>query len=424
MDKKRLVITIRNPYIFREYCESLLNDLEHDFAILILVNNWKVPDSLRILLDKFSSRGNIQHRFVPISRSRLGRMRNPFKVLQIDENQSYDLQLADFFSFSWSKWASANLLIPGAKKISFYGAATMLAGLNASKEETFFAYQSLNEKIRHFLFLVRTRGVTSAGVIMTKSILTVSQSKINGIFRKPVFEFLDLTCSSYHWTEHSFDGYDEALFTQPEEALLFKSINHGINANVVLMPGFQSVEFCPTSNDAQNNRLLLLMSFDDLVDLGEYNSIRYAKYISTFCQEMKIGQISVRTHIGIGSLNKKQLIRILNKTGIPFSFISSDLPLRDFISQHVGAIGSPSSSLGFLRDIGKGGYVYCIDDETFASHPRVARLADVLFRKDRIGLVTKDGELIRPSENSSFQSSFPRLSEHLVAIVNSNMFLQ
>ena len=418
MDKKKLVITIRNPYIFREYCEFLLNELDSNFSILILVNDWKVPDSLRTLLDEFSFHGNIQHRYVPISRSRLGRMKNPFKVLRLNEHDRYDLQLADFFNFSWSKWATTNLLKPGAKKLSFYGAATMLAGLNTSKEKQILLHRDFKAKIRHITFLIKTRGITSAGVITSIAVLDVSRSMINRFFRKPVFDVLDPTCSSFHWTEHSFDGYDEALFTQPEEVQLFTSINHGIKANTVLMPGFQTVEFCPTSIFTQNNRLLLLMSFDDSVDLGKLNSARYAKYISDFCQEMQIGHISVRTHIGIGSLNKRELKRILDLTDFSYNFISSDLPLHNFISQHVGAIGSPSSSLGFLRDIGKGGYVYCIDDETFASHPRVERLADVLFRKDRIGVLSKYVTLIKPSENSNIQFNVPRLSDYLIAVAN------
>jgi hypothetical protein len=413
-----LVITIRNPYIFREYCECLLNELHPNFSILILVNDWKVPDSLRTLLAEFSSHGNIQHRYVPIRRSRLGRMKNPFKVLRLNENDRYDLQLADFYNFSWSKWATANLLKPGAKKLSFYGAATMLAGLNSSKEEQFGVPRNFKGKLRHITFLIKTRGITSAGVITSITVLDVSRSIINSFFRKPVFDVLDLTCSSFHWTEHSFDGYDEALFTQPEEVQLFTSINHGIKANTVLMPGFQTVEFSRTSINAQNNQLLLLMSFDDSVNLGELNRARYAKYISAFCQEMQIGHISVRTHIGIGSLSKRDLRRVLDLTEISYNFISSDLPLHNFISQHVGAIGSPSSSLGFLRDIGKGGYVFCIDDETFASHPRVERLADVLFRKDRIGVLSRDGTLIKPSENSNIQFNVPRLSDYLIGVAN------
>ena len=149
-----------------------------------------------------------------------------------------------------------------------------------------------------------------------------------------------------------------------------------------------------------------------------YILLTFFKYISDFCQEMQIGHISVRTHIGIGSLNKRELKRILDLTDFSYNFISSDLPLHSFISQHVGAIGSPSSSLGFLRDIGKGGYVYCIDDETFASHPRVERLADVLFRKDRIGVLSKYVTLIKPSENSNIQFNVPRLSDYLIAVAN------
>jgi hypothetical protein len=160
------------------------------------------------------------------------------------------------------------------------------------------------------------------------------------------------------------------------------------------------------------------MSFDDSVNLGKLNRERYAKYISAFCQEMRIGHISVRTHIGIGSLSKRDLRRVLDLTEISYNFISSDLPLHSFISQHVGAIGSPSSSLGFLRDIGKGGYVFCIDDETFASHPRVERLADVLFRKDRIGVLSRDGTLIKPSDNSNIQFNVPRLSDYLIGVAN------
>ena len=345
-------------------------------------------------------------------------MRNPFRNLQIYENGLFDLQLADSYSYPWSRWISANLLKPGARKMYFYGATTILAGLIASQEKHQVKEYGLVSQIRHFTFLFRTRSFNSAMRIALSAEIQKFKILLTRVFRKPVFSAPDPTFSSFHWTEHSFDGYDEALFTQPEEVLLFKSIDHGIDADVVLIPGFQTVEFCPISIDARDNKLLLLMSFDDKIDLSEANSLRYARYISAFCGEMNVGHISVRAHIGISSLGKPELVRILKMTEIPYSFISSDLPLKDFISEHVGAIGTPSSSLGFLRDIGVSGFVYCIDDSAFATHPRVERLADVMFRKDRIGVIASDGTLIKPKESINLRYNIPRLSDHLAANAN------
>lgn len=419
MVRKRLVITIQNPYVFREYCKSLLAELEPNFEVLVLINNWKVPNSLRTVLKEFSSRGNVHHRFVPASIPRIGHTKNPFLISQINENERFDIQLADFYAFPWSRWVTANLLKPGAKKISFYGATTMLAGLHFPTSEGHVAQRGLKAKIKHLMFLIETRGLVSVGFIVMFYVIGISQSLFNKILQKRVFNILDPEDSLYSWTELSFDGYDEALFTQPEEVKLFKSINNSISSSQVLMPGFQTVQFCSPSNFARNNRLLLLMSFDDSVNLSKLNRSHYARYISDFCREMNIGNISVRTHIGIGSLNRRVSIRILELIGLPYSFVSSDPPLCDFISLHVGAIGSPSSSIGFLRDIGKGGYVYCIDDEEFASHPRVGRLVEVIFRKGQIGVLARDGTSTKPVENVIHQFNVPRLSDHLVQIANS-----
>ena len=402
MAKKTLIISISNPYVFREYVEKFILDAKFSHDIWIVLRDWLVPQWLREYLRNSVLNGDISgFQVVNLEPIFWKRRLNAYKIFGKISGQRFDCHLSDDFGSGMTKWISVHLVKDDGKRYCFYPAGNYLAKVITHSQT--IKRRSLLEAREHY-------GARRTVLFVLYICMVGLKRMVRKIMFKPLNDFPPRI---NHWSLLPTSGFDNMLLVAPEEVELFEGISEGPTAISVRVPGHMSVNFAGSSLIHRENKLLIILPEYGIAGIPKIATILYCKYLEVICRELNADTLCFRLHPGTSRIVMKDIVKIANELQKPYILTSNDLPLINILEQFIGVAGPASSALRFCRQFATNGHVVLIDDERLhISFISGMEHSAIFFGSDQLETLNKNGDVIIPPTAGHAESQIIRnLSE-------------
>lgn len=386
LTKKNLIISINNPYVFREYIEKFVLEVKSSYNIWIVLQDWSVPQWLRDYLQHSVLIGDISgYQLVNLEPIFWKRRVSAYKLLDKISGQRFDCHLSDDFGFGITKWISTHLTKDNAKRYCFYP-----AGNNLARNMT----QSHSVKRKSLIQAIENYGIMRTILFVLHVYLLGMKRGVRNITFGPLNDF---PLKTNHWSLLATSGFDEIFLVTPEEVELFGRISEGPTATRVRVPGYKSANFAYSSLIHRENKLLIILPGYGIAGIPKIASRLYRQYLEIICRELDADVLCFRLHPGTSRIVMKDIVKIANELHKTYMLTTNDLPLINILEQFIGVAGPSSSALRFCRQFATNGHVVLIDDERLHSTAISGmKHSASIFGSDQLDVLNQNSDVIIP----------------------------
>jgi len=386
LTKKNLIISIANPYVFREYVEKFVLELKSSYDIWIVLRDWYVPQWLREYLQHSVLIGDISgYQLVNLEPIFWKRRVSAYKLLDQIFGQRFDCHLSDDFGFGMTQWISIHLVKDGAKRYCFNPAGNYLAKDMMYSDPV--KRRSLKQAIKNY-------GVRRTILFILHIYVVGMMQVVRNIAFRPLIAFPPRT---NHWSLLPTSGFDKLFLITLEEVELFGKISEGPTATCVRVPGYKSVNFAHSSLNYRENKLLVILPSYGIAGIPKVAMNLYCQYLEIVCSELNADVLCFRFHVGTSRIVMRDVVQIADKLNKPYMLTTNDLPLINILEQFIGVAGPSSSALRFCRQFATNGHIVFLDDERL--HTSIisgTKNSDIIFGEDRLDRLDANSNVIIP----------------------------